>query len=447
MIASRDNAEGDILIVDDNPDNLELLEKILSENGFRVRASDHGGNALKFIEKNPPDLILLDVEMTGMDGYETCRRLKADPLSADIPVIFISAAKEEQSRVKGFDAGGVDYITRPFQSPETLARVRAHSSMRRMQRHLEEMVHERTSRLEAEKKRFQKLFELASDAFFIHDLEGAILDINREACKSLGYTREEIRRLKVPEIEVGFSNEQIIDISGRVEQGRRVIKEGVHRRKDGTTFSVEVSIGLFRENEPRLLLAIARDISDRKRAEKALEERERYYRTLIFSLHDAVLVIDRDYRVTDVNDSALETMGRRSQKMIGRHCHELLHGRDAPCHEHGEACGLRRVFDTGKSCKLQHDHLGADGESLKIDISMSPMRDENGEITHVVEVMHDVSALVRTEEALHQYAHIVSSTTDMLALLDAEFVYLAANATYLKAFGKTRDELVGRSVP
>ncbi|MCI5223387.1 MAG: response regulator [Candidatus Electrothrix sp. AR4] len=149
MTVTQNRVQGDILLVDDTPENLKLLAKILTENKFQVRGSNSGSYALKSIKKNPPDLILLDIKMPGLDGYDVCRQLKSDSLLSDIPVIFISGLKDEESKVKGFKAGGIDYITKPFQSQEILARVRTHLSMSRMKHHLEEMVHERTAELQA----------------------------------------------------------------------------------------------------------------------------------------------------------------------------------------------------------------------------------------------------------------------------------------------------------
>jgi DNA-binding NtrC family response regulator len=123
----------DILVVDDTPANLRLLTDLLAQHGYRVRPASDGALALKSIAARMPDLILLDVSMPGMDGYEVCRRLKADEQSRRIPVIFISAFGDTQQKVAGFAAGGVDYITKPFEPDEVLARVRTHLQLRRVE--------------------------------------------------------------------------------------------------------------------------------------------------------------------------------------------------------------------------------------------------------------------------------------------------------------------------
>lgn len=136
-----DELGSNILIVDDTPANLRLLAGMLGEEGYRVRPVPNGRLALQSAAADPPDLILLDINMPEMDGYETCRRLKADPVLKTIPVIFVSALSETLDKVKAFGAGAVDYITKPFQVEEVLARVETHLINRQLHRQLE--IHNR----------------------------------------------------------------------------------------------------------------------------------------------------------------------------------------------------------------------------------------------------------------------------------------------------------------
>ncbi|MEG3877024.1 hybrid sensor histidine kinase/response regulator [Microcoleus sp. herbarium7] len=126
----------DILIVDDIPANIQLLSQVLIEHGYKVRKLISGERALKAVELQAPDLILLDIKMPGMDGYEVCRQLKASEATCAIPVIFISALDDVFDKVKGFEAGGADYIIKPFEPVEVLARVSAQLKMQRLQQQL-----------------------------------------------------------------------------------------------------------------------------------------------------------------------------------------------------------------------------------------------------------------------------------------------------------------------
>jgi len=127
-----------ILIVDDVPANLQLLSGMLAERGCKVRPAPSGPLALEAARRSPPELILLDINMPHMDGFEVCRRLKADPDLADIPVLFISALGDAADKVRAFAEGGQDYITKPFHVEEVLARVMTHLALRRAQREVKD---------------------------------------------------------------------------------------------------------------------------------------------------------------------------------------------------------------------------------------------------------------------------------------------------------------------
>jgi len=145
--------KGSILAVDDTPASLKLLTDLLKEDGYEVRAAINGELALHAASLNPPELVLLDIRMPEMDGYEVCRRLKAQPSTRDVPVIFVSAATESDEKVQGFSVGAIDYVTKPYQRNELLARVHTHLELNRLRHHLEDLVDERTTELrESERK-------------------------------------------------------------------------------------------------------------------------------------------------------------------------------------------------------------------------------------------------------------------------------------------------------
>jgi signal transduction histidine kinase len=155
---------GDVLIVEDTPASLQLLADLLTGAGYNARRAQDGRMALMSAQAQPPELILLDVRMPGMDGYEVCRRLKADPRTRDVPVIFLSALRETEDKVRAFRLGAVDYVAKPYQSDEILARVRTHIELHRLQAKLEEQVEERTAQhrraeeeLRASRRRLQEL--------------------------------------------------------------------------------------------------------------------------------------------------------------------------------------------------------------------------------------------------------------------------------------------------
>lgn len=159
-----------IMIVDDTPHNLQLLEAMLRDKGWQVYALPSGEMALRAAVQDRPHLILLDILMPGMDGYQVCARLKADPTLRDIPVIFLSALSEPWDKARAFEVGGVDYITKPFQIHDVEARVQAHLQLRQLRQELadqnvrlEDTVRERTRQLEEAHARLRSLDQAKTD--------------------------------------------------------------------------------------------------------------------------------------------------------------------------------------------------------------------------------------------------------------------------------------------
>ncbi|MEM9805001.1 MAG: response regulator [Cyanobacteria bacterium P01_D01_bin.56] len=148
--------QANILVIDDTPANLEVVTDTLTSRGYAVATAISGERALTRLQKYTPDLILLDVQMPGIDGFETCRQIKEDPDTAHIPIIFITALADADSITKGFNAGAVDYISKPFQEPELLARVKNHLSLQSLKQDLESQVTTRTSELQNALKQLER---------------------------------------------------------------------------------------------------------------------------------------------------------------------------------------------------------------------------------------------------------------------------------------------------
>ncbi len=178
---------GKILIVDDTSENRTLLVRILSNEGYQVQSVENGVQAVEFIQTDPPDLILLDIAMPDMDGLETCACIKADKNSCDIPVIFISALDATEDKVKAFHAGGVDYITKPFDDEEVKVRVENHLALLKLRlelqaanRALAERLEEldRSQRLLHEREqKLQAFVNAIPDLSFVFDEEGRFLEV------------------------------------------------------------------------------------------------------------------------------------------------------------------------------------------------------------------------------------------------------------------------------
>ncbi len=180
----------DILIVDDNTSNLQVLSDMLVSQGFHVRQARSGPAALRAAESKSPDLVLLDIMMPEMDGYEVCRQFKADERLKDIPVIFLSALSETEDKIRAFRAGGADYVPKPFQFDEVKARVETHLGLRHLQIELERYNRELETRVQEQVKeiadsQMATIFALAKLAESRDDETGRHLEHVQELCRLL----------------------------------------------------------------------------------------------------------------------------------------------------------------------------------------------------------------------------------------------------------------------
>ena len=274
--------DGTVLIVDDDPHNLGILSTYLEKAGLTLLVARNGAKCLDSARLGQPDVILLDIMMPGMDGYETCRRLKDRPETRNIPVLFLSALSETENVVEGFKAGGVDYIKKPFQEEEVLARVQAHATIRRQERGLvaanealEAEVTER-KRVETEltesREWYHGLCEAVTDALYVHEilpeqLPGRFVMVNDVACRMLGYSRQELLSMSHLDIDAAEADTDLDYVFRELARGRGVTFEHLHRAKDGRRIPVEIHAQTFRLGEQSFFISLARDISDRKRAE------------------------------------------------------------------------------------------------------------------------------------------------------------------------------------
>lgn len=192
------NKSSVILIVDDTPINLEVLYDFLGKAGFTVLIAEDGESAIARAEYAPPDLILLDILMPGMDGFETCRLLKKSGLTQDIPIIFMTALSETVDKVKGFELGAVDYLTKPLQHQEVLARIQLHLKLRSLAKTLQEqnlrLESEIAERLQVEEKIREQaaLLDIISDAILVKDFDNQIRFWNQGAENLYGWKATEV---------------------------------------------------------------------------------------------------------------------------------------------------------------------------------------------------------------------------------------------------------------
>lgn len=257
-----------ILIVDDTPLNLELLEIILENAGYEVRTAISGEGALRAVEAELPALILLDIMMPGINGYETCRRLKADERTAAVPVIFLSAKSGNEDIVEGFAAGAVDYVGKPFHEAELLSRVKTHLSLYLLQQ--ESILQNR----EIERNRYhlqQSIAVMNEHIIFAKtDGEGNFIEVSDAFCRSYGYERSELIGINNNILRSETTPESVHKgLWSRLKKGLSWRGELQNRKKDGDLFWVEAYLEPTYNTDGSFLCysAIYYDINDKKRIE------------------------------------------------------------------------------------------------------------------------------------------------------------------------------------
>jgi PAS domain S-box-containing protein len=288
-----------VFVIDDDQVSLNVTAKHLSKAGFGVLTAADGETALRQTQFRKPDIILLDVGMPGMDGFETCGHLKADPATKDIPVLFITGAGETEDIIRGFEVGAVDYITKPFQGSELLARVRTHLRLRNMQKRLEEknlrLEQEMSERKKAEGKlahseqEYRELIQNANSIILRVTPEWKITFFNEFAQHFFGYTDKEIIGKSVigtivPHAESTTGRdlaELIYDISDHPEKYRYNENENIC--KNGERVWVAWSNRAITDDQGNIteILCIGNDMTFRKKAETELMARENHLAALV----------------------------------------------------------------------------------------------------------------------------------------------------------------------
>ncbi|MCA1993367.1 MAG: response regulator [Coleofasciculus sp. S288] len=338
------SSKGNILAVDDTPTNLSLLTEILAKQGYKVRVATSGNLALKSVELAPPDLILLDIRMPEMDGYEVCERLKGDERTKDIPVVFISASDEVFNKVKAFSVGGVDYITKPFQLAEVVARVENQLSIRRLQKQLAEentrLSQEIGRRQQAEaalrssEEKFARAFRSSPDAIAISRLTDArFIEVNDSFLLLFGYQRNEVIGNTTTELNLWVNLEDCTRFIQLVqEMGVIRNQEFTLRTKSGEVRTVLLSAEQIDIENQLCIITTANDISDRKWAELEITRSKDLLESIFNESADAIFLVNPEtLLITDCNRRAVELFEAQSKdELINIEGHSLQKRRFTP---------------------------------------------------------------------------------------------------------------------
>ncbi|MCP5494451.1 MAG: diguanylate cyclase [Leptospiraceae bacterium] len=261
----KSNFNCSILAVDDEPDNLKVLIAYLKGHGFSIRIAQNGIQAYEFAQKFLPDIILLDIKLPDIDGFQVCTKLKNNENTKDIPVIFMTSYTDVSQKVKGFESGAVDYITKPFQKEEVLARMNAHYTIIRQKSIL--------ANQNEELRKLHRAVEQSPSAIFITNKKGEIEFVNQAFCSITGYEEVEVIGSNPRILKSGKHNTDFYkEIWNILTSGKTWKGELLNKKKNGELFWVSSVISPIFDEEEKIThyLSIKQDITERKKTEEKI---------------------------------------------------------------------------------------------------------------------------------------------------------------------------------
>ncbi len=387
-----------ILIVDDQPINLKILLFFLQEQDFEVRILQSGVQALALLQETLPDIILLDVMMPELDGFETCRRIKADERLVDIPVIFMTALDTVEDKVTGFKVGGIDYITKPFQQTEVLIRINTHINLRKKALKLKETQEE----LLLQKNKLEALINSIPDPIYIKDMNNKYISCNRAFEEMTGKPEQEIvgREDSVvfsSEVAASFrAKDQEMLSFGEVKRTEELI---VAPNGENLFFDIWKTPYIGPDGKSLGFIGICRDINELKKAQQeAEEERERLSVTLQ-SIGDGVITTDVQGKTVFINRAAEQLTGWDNTDAVGKPSDEIFRIFDEKTGEKAQN-PVARILRAGKRLALSRDAVlqPKDGTKISIADSGAPIRDRESHVIGVVIIFRDIMQEKKMEQ-------------------------------------------------
>ncbi|HZW26066.1 MAG TPA: PAS domain S-box protein, partial [Gallionella sp.] len=483
-----------ILLVDDSAVNLGVVVEGLEAHGYDVLVALDGEEALQRVEIALPDLILLDVMMPGIDGFEVCRRLKAQERTRDIPVIFMTSLSGIHDKVTGFEAGGVDYITKPLQVEEARARVDAHLKLRALQKELEEKnaalqreIGER-KKAEAELQRnllhigelneqlrlqaiqleashelieqteawYRGIIHSAPDGMLVTDGKGRILLVNESLEHMFGYASGEligqpVEMLLPPEVRAGH----VAKRDGFFAGGKRVrpmasVVDGLRaRRRDGSEFPVDVSLSRLPDAgvmEGGLCAAI-RDITVRKEAEQLLEETRNRLQGVLKTIPDLVWLKDADGIYLSCNHAFERFFGAKEAEIVGKTDHDFV---DAGLAEFFRQKDHEAVTAGGICINEEWVPFADDGgRMVLLETRKVPMYEKDGRLLGVLGIGRDITERRLMEDTLaireQEFRSLLENTPDVIVRYDRQCRRTYVNPAWAKVNGIAVKDVIGKS--
>lgn len=389
-------ASSTILIVDDNPINLKVLYTTLIKHGYQVIPAQDGYSALFRLKLTTPDLILLDIMMPGMDGFELYEKIRNYSQAANIPIMFISALSDNTSIEKGFNLGAVDYITKPFRAVEVLGRVSAHLRLKSLQ----DSLAASNTKLQTLLNRHQCILNGAGEGIFGIDENGYLTFINQCALDLLGYSRAElegvnihhtIHHTKLEETPYKITDCPIINVFNH--NGLSIVGTDQFYHKDGHSFPVEFTVSKLTNNSGvYTAVVLFRDITERLKIEQHLKEA-----AVVFEVSsEGIFLTDAEGIIQQVNPAFTELTGYSATEAVGQNPRILKSGR----HNSEFYVDMWKKFSTLGSWEGEIWNRRKDGHIFPEWEMITAIKDNHSKIIGYVAQFSDITRRKITEDEL-----------------------------------------------
>ena len=415
----KDNLSGmKILIVDDTPENIDILGHFFKQAGLNISVAPNGIKALEIIAQQKPDLILLDIMMPNMDGYEVCRKLKEQEDTKDIPVIFITALSDTKNIVKGFEVGGVDYIVKPFEEMEVLARIKTQLSIQRLNR-------EATSLSKFPSENPNPVLRVSKDFQLLH--------ANISAQKIIAKHKCQIGDL-VPE------NYQL------------AVKEALNS-SSGSTFEVYHDSRYYLFNviavtEEGYFNFYGSDITANRDISHTLQKNEARIRSIIDLAIDCIITINEQGEINSVNPATIRTFQYNESELIGQNIKTIIPGPSPTMPENQLLNNSGKVLP--KLTGQKHEFFGKrkDGQLLSLSTTISGVL--IGDERTFTLIMRDITEKKKAEleliESKDHISKIIESALDAIIMMDQHGKIITWNIQAEKIFGWSEQESIGKNL-
>jgi PAS domain S-box-containing protein len=410
-----------ILVVDDSPQNIELLEAYLVVQGYEIVKAENGEEALRKLSDYPIDLILLDVMMPGMDGFEVTRRVRQDNTHRLLPIILVTALRAMDFRVKGIEAGCDDFISKPVDEIELLARVRSllkvkayNDLMSNYRKELESEVTKRTEELkhalenmqqditkrknaeddlQNSEEKYRTILENIEEGYYELDLAGNFTFFNDSMCRIMGYPREELmgmnNRVYTNKVNAKKLFQAFNEVYRTEKPGRIVDNEII--RKDGINRYLETSISLHKDSSgnPIGFRGVVRDISEQKQVEEKLLQSEEKYRSIVENAQEGIYQSTPEGRYLTLNHAFAKMLGYESPEELMATITDIAHQLYVNTEDRKKL--LQLVEEQSYVRGYKTEFYRKDGNKIWVSINMHAVRDDQGHLLYYQGIDEDIT--------------------------------------------------------